>query len=383
MIDQFFGDIDQGTASFGQIGKSLLTDALPTEIVEAMDPRVSLEPLVFACFNTRNIEKYLPQIIFGYLPDAVRPERLSVSSNSDGVVCLPLWADFLTGRRNSTLTMVRQCNQFFLSEDAGEYVAFEREVCFAFGTIRLPIRCHPLTEALYASDLDCCHRSSLAAIAGQSTTIKALNILQTLSPEYWAALVACTREIVIFANPNKNSFAALSSYGTAFINLLGENSSVAFFLEDIIHQCGHIIFSSIDFGRKKFLSKSPDTPLSVETGIALENRTIHTALHGLFTEALVSSLLDRYLSFLSNDPIEAFECRGRLVFIMNKFGHDLQNMSNRQLYTLEGARLFECLKAIHGSIFGRRASEFRSVALGEQRYTFDATAFFKANSSIQ
>jgi hypothetical protein len=383
MIEEFFRSLDQGVASFGQVGKSLLTDALSAEIVEAMDPGVSLEPLIFACFNARTIERDLPQIIFGYLSGDFRPERLSVTSNSGGAVHMPAQCNFLTNRINSALSLIWQGGEFLFKDDADELIAFDTAACPTFEAIRLPVQCHPLTEALYSGSLDCCRQSSLIAASHQQSLIEALGVLQALSPLYWTALVTCTKEIVTFADPTRNSFAALSSYGTAFINVLGSNNSIAFFLEDIIHQCGHIMFSAIDFERKKFLRVNPDTPLRDETGVAPEHRTLHTALHGLFTEALISSLLDLYLSSSIDDPIETFECRGRLMFIMNKFGHDLQYMSNRELYTPKGAQLIGCFEAIYGSIFSKRASEFRAISLGRQGYTFDVGAFFEANPAIQ
>jgi hypothetical protein len=382
MIDEFLGDIEDGVASFGQVGSSLLSDALSAEIFETMDPRASLEPLVFACFNARSIERDLPQIIFRYLPGNFRPEQLAVTSNSGGAVCVPLLGDFLTSRQNATLSLTCRGDEFRLSDDVGKDVSFDREACLPFQMIRLPVRCHPLTEALYATDLDCCRQSSLVTVSNREAMIHALNILQIVSPEYWAALIACTKEIVIFSNPAKNSFASLSSYGTAFINVLGDKNATPFFLEDTIHQCGHIMFSAIDFGRKKFLSENPDTPLREKTDVTLEHRTLHTTLHGLFTEALIGSLLDRYLSE-SVDVVEAFECLGRLAFIMNKFAYDLQYMSNRELYTPRGVRLIECFHSIYHSILSSRASEFRAISLGRQQYTFDAAAFFQANPSVR
>ena len=383
MIDEFFADIDDGVKRFGQIGLSLLTDALSAEILETVDPRASLEPLVFACFNARSVARDLPQIMLHYLPVAFRPEQLLVTSNSDGAVCVPLLDDFLTSRQNSTLSLACRGDEFLFGDDAGRNIPFDREPCLRFQTIRLPVRCHSLTEAHYAGDTDCCRRSLTVALSNRQAMIDALSILQRMSGEYWAALIACTKEIVIFSNPAKNSFAALSSYGTAFINVLGDRNTPAFFLEDVIHQCGHIMFSTIDFGRKKFLCEHPDTPLRERTGVQLEHRTLHTALHGLFTEALICSLLDRYMSAPVDNPVEALECLGRLAFIINKFGYDLQYMSSPELYTSRGAALIECFHSIYRSILHRRGSEFRAISLGQQQYTFDASAFFEANPSVQ
>jgi hypothetical protein len=383
MVEEFLEDIEDGVASFGRLGSSLLANALSAEIFETMDPRASLEPLVFACFKARSIERDLPQIIFRYLPGDLRPEKFPVRSSSGGAVCVPLLADFLTSRQNEMLFLACRGDEFWLSDDVGRDVSFDREACLPFQKIRIPVRCHPLTEALYATDPDCCRQSTSAAVSNRQALIHALNTLQIVLPEYWAALTACTKEIVIFSDPAKNSFAALSSYGTAFINVLGDKNATPFFLEDIIHQCGHIMFSAIDFKRKKFLSENPDTPLREKTDVKLEHRTLHTALHGLFTEALIVSLLDRYLSESFDDPLEAFESMGRLAFIMNKFGHDLQYMSNREFYTPRGVRLIECFHSIYHSILSSRASEFRAISLGRQQYTFDATAFFEANPAVQ
>ena len=140
------------------------------------------------------------------------------------------------------------------------------------------------------------------------------------------------------------------------------------------------MFSAIDFGRRKFLRVNPDTPLRDETGVAPEHRTLHTALHGIFTEALIGSLLDLYVSASGDDHLGLLEGRGRLMFIMYKFGQDLRFMSNRELYTTSGLQLIECLESIYRSILGRRASEFGTMLLGRQGYTFDVEEFLRANS---
>ena len=209
------------------------------------------------------------------------------------------------------------------------------------------------------------------------TALAALEQIKRLSDIYWSALSCSTRDIVFFRSETRNSFASLSGYGASFVNLIDNNISTSFLIEDIVHQSGHIIFSSIDATRQRFLAKSADTALDQYTDAGMDHRTIYTALHGLFTEAMIAMLLDKYSADINGGEYE--ESIGRLSFILGKFGRDLNNMRQRDLYTHDGWALIQYFRKSFDELCTRRGGELQKLKLGDQGYTFNLSKYLLAN----
>jgi hypothetical protein len=164
----------------------------------------------------------------------------------------------------------------------------------------------------------------------------------------------------------------------AFLNAKPSDDEV-FFVEDIAHQCGHIVFSAITFDVSEILDVLPNTPLATITGRTDEPRTVYEALHGVFTEAVMLHCLsecDRHSLFAGRQQHELI---GRLGFIVRRFGSDLSNLSRANLFTERGEWLFAEIakefKAAYESLWDR----IRYLDFSNQLYNFSYLHFAELN----
>jgi len=84
--------------------------------------------------------------------------------------------------------------------------------------------------------------------------------MRRATPVLFDALRSVTRRIVLYSADLPNSFATLSAHGVAFLNVKDDNDEV-FFVDDLAHQCGHIMFNALTQEKPRFLARTADTPL--------------------------------------------------------------------------------------------------------------------------
>ena len=58
---------------------------------------------------------------------------------------------------------------------------------------------------------------------------------------------------------NTNSFATIKAHGMAFFNVYQDEYDEVFFVDDIAHQTGHIIFNVMIYESNRFFKKDKNT----------------------------------------------------------------------------------------------------------------------------
>jgi hypothetical protein len=152
-----------------------------------------------------------------------------------------------------------------------------------------------------------------------------------------------------------------------------------FFIEDLVHQCGHVIFNAIAFDKKALLVVDPDTPLREFTGITQESRTTLDTLHGIFTETAMCQCLDIWYENHVFSGRQEHELLGRFAYILKRFNCDLQNLEHRQIFTDNGFLLYRWYLSVFDRLYQKRGDLLRELKIGNQPYKFNYEKFAALN----
>ncbi|MBL0302271.1 MAG: hypothetical protein IPQ23_11370 [Cytophagaceae bacterium] len=293
------------------------------------DDKIFLEPSLF-CYFLSEIDKRrklsLYQIFFGYFAANFKPLKVEVKSDVNGLVNLPN-IGYIQLNPNSTEIVE-------LEDIENKHV---KDIFIKKSQIRL---CLHLTEHLEYQNNNIFFNESVntSLVKNIESLNDAVSFFQEKMPYFWEAIETCTRELVLFSGKNINSFAGIQNHGTAYINVENSEKSVVFFIDEIAHQCGHIIFNVLTLDTENFLKVEKNFPISNIISNSFENRTAYGAFHGLFTYTTILLSLD---SFLENntDSLLTFEAKGRLGFYFCKFQYDLNLFKNSKLLTDQGCDL--------------------------------------------
>lgn len=377
-------------------GQHELASAMRT-LIRRTAPRISdsvkdladeffLEPALFTFFarSERDPILGLPQIIFGKVPAEARPDAIEVYSDHRGRIYLPGIGTLLTDRRCSTLALAwdRRDGIMSLLEDQRPvsfvlepptYLSGTSIELVRYGDPTLRTRFFDTSLAPVEVELDGRgdrHRRHLE---------RALELLREYCPNYTRELLRVTRRIAVFSGENINSFATLNAHGVAFFNARDAHDEV-YFIDELVHQCGHIIFNAMTTRRRDFLAMDPDLALSAILPRETSNRKLYDTFHGLYTEDVMSEYLrnfDERGVFYGRQKQELY---GRLCFITQKFRIDLRNMSGPDIFTPLGQIFYQRWKSRFEALV-RARPELLETKLGRQPYNFDFEIFASASAA--
>lgn len=215
-----------------------------------------------------------------------------------------------------------------------------------------------------------------AAKANRDIIRGALASLACAWPSLAEMFQQIVRHIVLFEDPEQNSFAMTAAHGIAFVNVHFGRSE-AYFAEDLAHQCGHILFTAACEGAEPLLTVAPETPVDELIGRE-DHRTLEVALHGMITQALMVGVLDRLVR--SDADIDPDEATARLLFALVRLGLDLRVLSGLDAYSDVGAALLRELIASYTETAERYRGALAAVDFGDQPYNFDYGVYLARNA---
>lgn len=361
-------------------------DASLLRKLSGVKPTPLLEPLLFAYFTTRRSPVPLRQLLYGHLEPRHRPNSLDVVVAPEGRVCLPGFGDYTCSADHGRTLLLRTEQDETRLFEGSQMVSsdFESPMYVPSTNIEVSRDHHPLLGRFFAIE-----RESEAEGTGIPPEVvgpsfvgrisAALDAIGTHCPNYHEAILAVTRRLSIFRAEHGNSFAAVPAHGMAFLRV-DEDPSEVFFIEDLLHQCGHIIFSAMTLDPSTFLRIEPDTSLGVLTGDGAESRSVYVTLHGVFTESLMTRCLDLCLddsSFAERGL--RHELIGRLAYIVLRFGIDLPSISRPEIFTDRGLQLLEAARRVLAETYERRGDLLHRVDLSNQPYAFSYERFVERN----
>jgi hypothetical protein len=366
--------------------RGLMLQAAP-DIFDALSDapdEVFLEPLLFAYFSVSKLGEppiSLPQLVLGSVDEAVRPDAIEVYADARGRIVLPRIGYLLTEERNPHLILRQEQGQYTLEREDGSPVDYRLEAPLTIpGTdIELCLYPSPLIDALLADSTEGKvpvqfeedPRRYLGALE------RALALIQRLEPEFYQQLTSVVRQIILFRSDALNSCASLAAHGVAFLNIQDGGDEVLF-VDDLVHQCGHVIFNAFTVRRRDFLAVDPDERMGTFTRRPDDSRSVYTVLHGVYTEFFITECL------LACDERGLFsgqkghELRGRLASICQKGVIDLRNLSQPGLLTPQGQQLYDTFLRFSEQL-RRERPELLRYNLSNQPYNFSYERFAALN----
>tara|TARA_B110001469_G_C9623431_1_gene310935 strand:+ start:235 stop:1446 length:1212 start_codon:yes stop_codon:yes gene_type:complete len=365
------------------------------DLLDFYNDEIFKEPLLFAYFSSKKKLISLDQLLYGYITPLNRPSCIEVISDEKGKIYLPNIGWFNTSLIQKII---------FLKKTENEYVLeFNKKVieCSFEPIMKLKNNKnleliqynHTLLSEYYRDSEQNNIQVEIKEVAKKQkhNLEKAFELIFENIPSLKKQLISTLKKVVIFNDPSvkRNSFAILSVHNTIFLNAFQENYNEVFFIEDISHQGGHVIFNTIISGQTNVLFKADSNLRFTNTGLAttkLEGRTLFVIIHALFTYYLITQCLD---ACIDN---KVFDCKhklheaiGRLAFVVIKFKIDLKLLNqtdsdgNNLYLTDQGMLFFNLYKSHFTQINEKWKEKIINLKLTNQPYNFSYQKFLKLN----
>ncbi|MFE2644593.1 M20 family metallopeptidase [Streptomyces nigra] len=244
------------------------------------------------------------QLLLAALPADGPPS--TVRTDDEGTAYLPGLGRYTTGRAATELTVRRDPHTSDLTAEHDGTTYPLQPAAFVPGTrMELVDRLDPILRAFLDLHID--EPGKLTVLDGHHhlpAIERALDVIAAVSPGYHQALTESLRAVLLFRHPTAESFAALGMHGMIFLNV-PEAPGTDYFIEELVHQGGHVLFSEATLNRGDFFLVDPEAPLSQIVGHD-DPRTVYDFFHGLFTEhmeyQIVLATLDRDLAPTEERP---------------------------------------------------------------------------------
>ncbi|GAB2969662.1 hypothetical protein GCM10027048_45690 [Hymenobacter coalescens] len=345
-----------------------------------------LEPALFYYFLGQTQAKQpvrLAQTLYGYLPAAHRPAVQPVQADATGVVFLPRLGCFQAEPHAQLLLhWDAAAQQLLWTRPGGEPLALPQqpERFLAGTTIRVAYH-DPLIldEELNAQLLES-PRDSAARNAAPLQQAAAL--LQQHQPAFLQLLAQATREVVLFNSTQRLSMATMTYHGGALLNVGTHPNSPVFFLDDLAHQSGHVVFNALTLQTDDFLRVHKLTPLNQFTGEMHDQRPIYGAFHGLFTYTSILHCLDYCLQHQLLSEEHRAEALARLGFYTRKFSGDMAIFPTTEALTPAGLHYHAMFASGLAGIEQRYQDYLQAVSYAHQPYLFDYARFQAQNAQL-
>ena len=333
------------------------------------DDFMFLEPTLFYKFlsGVKNENPLtLMQSILGYTSGKKLLSTVSVTANNFGIINLPNLG-YIRAKSNQTISInLNKLNEQFIPN---RFIKHSQ--------IRLCL--HP-TDLLGNQDNIQFHESiEISLHKNEESLFLATNFFQKELSDFWTLIKTVTREFVVFSSPNHNSFAGIMHHGTAYFNTENKLQTPVFFVDDIAHQCGHIIFNVLTLDTPKYLKVPKDHPLKNYSSNPGEMRGAYGAFHGLFTYTCILNALHKVIQSQHFSEILYHEAMGRIGFYMNKFYSDLKLMKNPEILTDLGLDFHRQFAEGFETMTERYGKEISQFDYRNQPYTFQYDLFQKLN----
>ena len=364
------------------------------EFVDFENDVIYSDPFFFVYFTgAKTGEDFLNLLAIIYSQRDSQQKNVTVGSDEDGRVYLPSVGWLHTKLKTKKLNLLLSGGRFELYK-GDERIDFEFEdKNIIQGTtielLKFPI---PLLNPFYTDvNGDVISVEIEAISAKQEANLRlALSLIKGNAPEHFQLIEAVTRSCVIFnVNPiQRNSFATQSAMGIAFFNAYQEEYNEVFFVDDIAHQTGHIIFMNLIYEVGDFLKIDPEMLVQnvQRSNNTTEKRTILVLIHALYTYYAIYLCLDECLKANSFEKEKKYEAIGRIGFYLIKCGADLSLVENgnegfrlEDLFTEDGLVIFNEIRNKHLYMKDKWGAICEQYTYVNQPYNFSYSKFIELN----
>lgn len=334
------------------------------------------DPLLYYYFLEQVPEKKIsiPQIIAGYIKDKTEIIDVTVRSDPHGYVYLPgLGYCRHTADTTASLDYDAPGDTFLLN---GAPVTFTPPQTLAVPGLQLGIH---TSGCLHGHNITLHESPAITAAAHSDTLNTALLLMQQYVPAFLHTVTSVTRDLILFNSGSYNSFAGIGQHGAAFLNTENQTKSTLFFVDDIAHQCGHIIFNTLTLDTHEYLQIPKYTPLYELVPGSTDKRKVYGAFHGLFTYTCILHCLHTIYQEASLTSLLRHEMAGRFGFYLTKFSIDLRNLSHPGILTEKGRDVYDSFAAGYQVVKSLYADLCEGFDYSNQPYSFSYTDFAVLN----
>lgn len=286
------------------------------------DDNVFLEPLLFAYFNYKDNKHFpkafLSEFMQGYLIEK-KDIEINYCFNNSGIAYIPKLGYFKKGEllpfehiykiEDTDIEVLKYSVILFKDFFRNSSMDLIEEVDIEFGAFLFEKNINFLTNSF--------------------------NAIKKYSGKHFELIEQCCKKIVLFKTDasNLNSFATIRAQGIAFLNVYQEDYDEVFFVDDIAHQTGHIILTTLFHNRKSIFKI--DEEQNVEDILKIkDHRTVYILTHALYTYYTTLLCLNDCLINDVFDLKQRKEALGRIGFYLKKCSCDLDKFE--KINTLYG-----------------------------------------------
>ena len=352
------------------------TDPALFDRLDFEDDESLLDPLLFAYFTDPAPAQPLAQLLYARIPPERRPASIEVHSDTSGSVFLPGLGELCTGGGARGLELRGEPNLACWADGrvvAGAWRAAEKIPGTA---IEITSGAHPLLARFLVADDGAAVEVGEVCRQYIPHVHRACALLRDDCPAVWNDIAAVTRRIVLFRGDLPNSFATLSAHGAIFCNVTTAIDEV-FFLEDIAHQAGHVLFNALTVEKEALFTVDPSTTIDSFGAEASHARTLYAAVHGLFTYTTIGEVLSACCDCVTGR--KAHELLGRLGMILQKFESDIALLDRPALYTPSGLLWWQYFDGVFRRLHACHAARVGFFDYSNQPYVFSYELFAERN----
>lgn len=382
-FEAFLNDIAPAQTALADTVRALVYKSDPALFaqIDFEDDHAFLEPSLFAYFTASDPAATLEQILFSYLPAAKKPRSVRVYADRKGNVHIPRIGRLRVSTRDDFCTLNWDIEGgFFMDERSGAPLPVREPDYIDGSCVHVGQAIDPLLRRFVATEWsrgDCgVYRPNY--LAHVSSLERAFLIMRRSTPALFTALRTVTRRVFLYNADLPNSFATLSAHGVAFLNAKDDNDEV-FFLDDLAHQCGHILFNALTHEKDRFLARPANTPLRDFCRDQDDPRSLYSAFHGLFTFSMILWILRTCVARDEFFERQRHETLGRIAFNLGKFEIDLNNLAAPGLFTDDGRALYDLFAGAYDNVFRAYHRVVQDFDLSDQPYVFDYARFVARN----
>lgn len=351
--------------------------------LEYENDQIFLEPALFAWFTDHKSDTPLSQHLLGLVAfNSFDMIAADVKSDDRGVISVPRIGKFFVEETNVVGALKYADGGWLWHPQNKSKNTFYRPRLESFRVVAPEMT---LGQAQPPSVMQRFFTARTDAEAGlpanaevQSRHLRtALHIMAQHDVDLFEWIAFSTRYIHLYHAKLPNSFASLSAHGAAFLNV-PDDACVVFYLDDLAHQCGHIVFNAVTLKKDAYLMCNSDIPLKSITNEINEPRSVYSAYHGLFTYTLIIRCLSRCMpSFVTaNDRLHAL---ARIAFYIQKFQQDLNALNVNGLYTPLGKKIYKIFSEYCAWCCNEYRNQVSDYNLSNQLYVFSWQRFSEAN----
>jgi hypothetical protein len=339
------------------------------------DDAIFLEPLLFAYFNSKKenlfSETMLLEILQGFF---IEKETLLLeeSFNKYGIAYVPNLGYFdKTNKKIDTICIVEKTKIELIK----------------YPIVHLKIIFKDFNENVI--DENKIELSKALSVKYEKQLTNAFQYIKTSSKEHFELIEQCCKKIVLFKTDpkNTNSFATINAHGIAFFNVYQEDYDEVFFIDDIAHQTGHIIMTSILFERKNYFKIDENLNVSLLTNEKSEYRSFYILFHALYTYYTSILCLDSCIDNSCLNKRQIHEAYGRIGFYLLKYKSDLERFEKieikhkgiENILTYEGIEIFNMIKFMYAEKSKKHIGLTKQLKFYNQPYNFTYSKFLELN----